>query len=152
MLVLPRKKNESIVINNNITVTVVDIRDDKVRLGIVAPQEVPVHRQEVYDAIHDQGGVIAAPLTVASKPPQDDPWETFRDDDPLIAAGNERRSRFLGGIAWTIREKCAKPVTLGEVAQTLIDAIQDSGIDLSQARSLDHLKELLVQRIKRHDV
>lgn len=52
MLVLSRKKNESIVINNDITVTVVEIRGDKVRLGIVAPREVPVHRQEVYDAIH----------------------------------------------------------------------------------------------------
>ena len=52
MLVLSRKKNESIVINNDITVTVVEIRGDKVRLGIVAPKEVPVHRQEVYDAIH----------------------------------------------------------------------------------------------------
>ena len=52
MLVMSRKKNESIVINNDITITVVDIRDDKVRLGIVAPRDVPVHRQEVYDAIH----------------------------------------------------------------------------------------------------
>src|SRR3954469_21595748 len=55
MLVLSRKKNESIVINNDITVTVVEIRGDKVRLGIVAPKEVPVHRQEVYDAIHGKG-------------------------------------------------------------------------------------------------
>src|SRR3954453_18090975 len=52
MLVLSRKKNESIVIDNNITVTVVEIRGDKVRLGIVLPKDVPVHRQEVYDAIH----------------------------------------------------------------------------------------------------
>lgn len=52
MLVLSRKSNESIVINNNIRVTVVEIRGDKVRLGIVAPKEVPVHRQEVYDLIH----------------------------------------------------------------------------------------------------
>ena len=51
MLVLSRKSNESIVINNNITVTVVEIRGDKVRLGIVAPKEIPVHRQEVYDQI-----------------------------------------------------------------------------------------------------
>src|SRR5580704_17409328 len=52
MLVLSRKKNESIVINNDITVTVVEIRGDKVRLGIVCPKEVPVHRQEVFEAIH----------------------------------------------------------------------------------------------------
>ena len=51
MLVLSRKKNESIVINDEITIVVVEIRGDKVRLGIEAPKEVPVHRREVYDAI-----------------------------------------------------------------------------------------------------
>jgi len=51
MLVLSRKKNESIVINNDIRIVVVEIRGDKVRLGVEAPREVPVHRHEVYDAI-----------------------------------------------------------------------------------------------------
>ena len=51
MLVLSRKKNESIVINNDITIVVVEIRGDKVRLGVEAPKEVPVHRNEVYEAI-----------------------------------------------------------------------------------------------------
>jgi carbon storage regulator len=73
MLVLSRKKNESIVINNDITVTVVEIRGDKVRLGIVAPKEVPVHRQEVYDAIHgkEQAEQNASPVVVSNKPPVD---------------------------------------------------------------------------------
>ena len=69
MLVLSRKKNESIVIDNNIVVTIVEIRGDKVRLGIVAPKDVPVHRQEVYDAIHGQNvtpQVAPAPLIVNS--------------------------------------------------------------------------------------
>ena len=68
MLVLSRKKNESIVINNDITVTVVEIRGDKVRLGIVAPKEVPVHRQEVFDAIHGKGGSEPTPTAVVGKP------------------------------------------------------------------------------------
>ncbi|HEX3725727.1 MAG TPA: carbon storage regulator CsrA [Pirellulales bacterium] len=51
MLVLSRKINETIIINDNIVITVVDIRGDKVRLGIEAPKDVPVHRREVYDAI-----------------------------------------------------------------------------------------------------
>ncbi len=54
MLVLSRKKNESIVIDDRIVVTIVDIRGDKVRLGIQAPQEVTIHRSEVYDAIKSQ--------------------------------------------------------------------------------------------------
>lgn len=51
MLVLSRKVGESIVIRDDIKICVVDVRGDKVRLGIEAPKEVPVHRQEVYDAI-----------------------------------------------------------------------------------------------------
>jgi len=60
MLVLSRQRDESIVIGDNVVVTIVDIRGDKVRLGIDAPQEVPVHRQEVYEAIQREnrlGGV-----------------------------------------------------------------------------------------------
>jgi carbon storage regulator len=53
MLVLSRKKNESIVINDDITIVVVEIRGDKVRLGVEAPKEIPVHRREVYDAIRN---------------------------------------------------------------------------------------------------
>jgi len=60
MLVLSRKKNESIVINNDITIVVVEIRGDKVRLGVEAPKEVPVHRREVYDAIHRQNNAPGA--------------------------------------------------------------------------------------------
>ena len=51
MLVLSRQRDESIIIGDNIVITIVDIRGDKVRLGIQAPKEIPVHRQEVYDAI-----------------------------------------------------------------------------------------------------
>jgi carbon storage regulator len=51
MLVLSRQRDESIVIGDNIVITIVDIRGDKVRLGIEAPNEVPVHRQEVFEAI-----------------------------------------------------------------------------------------------------
>jgi carbon storage regulator len=51
MLVLSRQRDESIVIGDKVVVTIVDIRGDKVRLGIQAPAEIPVHRQEVYEAI-----------------------------------------------------------------------------------------------------
>lgn len=51
MLVLSRQRDQSIIIGDNIVITIVDIRGDKVRLGINAPAELPVHRQEVYEAI-----------------------------------------------------------------------------------------------------
>tara|TARA_Y100000310_G_C20324275_1_gene642219 strand:- start:370 stop:720 length:351 start_codon:yes stop_codon:yes gene_type:complete len=51
MLVLSRQRDESLIIGEEIVITVVDIRGDKVRLGIDAPKEIPVHREEVYEAI-----------------------------------------------------------------------------------------------------
>ena len=65
MLVLSRKKNESIVINNDVVITVIEVRGDKVRLGIVAPRDVAVHREEVYEAIHGAKPPIAAPAKAA---------------------------------------------------------------------------------------
>ncbi|MFQ5731575.1 MAG: carbon storage regulator CsrA [Planctomycetaceae bacterium] len=60
MLVLSRQRDESIVIGDNIVVTVVDIRGDKVRLGIDAPKSITVHRQEVYDAIQQENSARSA--------------------------------------------------------------------------------------------
>ena len=51
MLVLSRQKDESIIIGDDVEVVIVDVRGDKVRLGITAPKDIPVHRREVYDAI-----------------------------------------------------------------------------------------------------
>lgn len=58
MLVLSRKRNERIMVGDEIAITVVDIRGDKVRLGIEAPKMVPVHRSEVYAAIHRPAGQL----------------------------------------------------------------------------------------------
>lgn len=61
MLVLSRHRDESIIIGDDIVLTIVDIRGDKVRIGIDAPQSVPVHRREVYDAIKREEAKRAAP-------------------------------------------------------------------------------------------
>lgn len=58
MLVLSRHRDESIIIGDDIVITVVDIRGDKVRLGIQAPTEIPVHRQEVYEAIQRENAQL----------------------------------------------------------------------------------------------
>jgi carbon storage regulator len=59
MLVLSRQRDETIMIGDDIEVTVVDIRGDKVRLGINAPKEIAVHRKEVYDAIRRENRAAA---------------------------------------------------------------------------------------------
>ncbi|MBM4095495.1 MAG: carbon storage regulator [Planctomycetes bacterium] len=69
MLVLSRKKDESIVINGSIVVTIVEVRGDKVRLGIVAPREVSVHRSEVIEAIEARLMPAVDPLVADPVPP-----------------------------------------------------------------------------------
>lgn len=54
MLVLSRTKNQEIMIGDNIRITVIEIRGDKVRLGITAPRDVAVHRHEIFEAIKDE--------------------------------------------------------------------------------------------------
>lgn len=71
MLVLSRKKNEEIVINDNITIVVIEIRGDKVRLGIEAPKETPVYRREVFDAIRREAASQANASPETSSPEDD---------------------------------------------------------------------------------
>ena len=102
MLVLSRKKNESIVINNDITVVVVEIRGDKVRLGIEAPKEVPVHRREVYDAIQEneatQSEVASPELDAAEESEAAESETTF---DTASAQNYFVALHFPSGNPWT---------------------------------------------------
>ena len=77
MLVLSRQRDESIIIGDNIVITIVDIRGDKVRLGIEAPTEIPVHRQEVYEAIQRENSQKTDPNVDTKKPvsPESGPIE-----------------------------------------------------------------------------
>lgn len=88
MLVLSRKKNESIVINKDITVTIVEIRGDKVRLGIVAPTIIPVHRQEIFEAIHGK----PAPEPVALVPLLSPEQERVHADCPTCTCAPPKTS------------------------------------------------------------
>ena len=54
MLVLSREKDESIMIGDEVKITITDIRGNKVRIGVTAPKSIPVHRQEIYDAIQNR--------------------------------------------------------------------------------------------------
>lgn len=65
MLVLTRKKNESIIIGDHIQVTIVDVRGDQVKIGIEAPRSVSVHREEIYRAIQDENRKSALDVDIA---------------------------------------------------------------------------------------
>jgi len=88
MLVLSRKKDESIVINNDITIVVVEIRGDKVRLGVEAPKEIPVHRREVFEAIARGEPVDAGP---SSTTPSVAAADTGRDVNAASSSPAESR-------------------------------------------------------------
>lgn len=68
MLALTRKKGESIVINDDITIVIVEIRGDKVRLGFEAPRNVTIHRQEIYNAITSSKGPVRGRSPASTHP------------------------------------------------------------------------------------
>ena len=79
MLVLSRKKDETIMIGDEVEITIVDVRGDKVRLGITAPKNIPVHRREVYDAIQREKKAAAESQNhveeESKKSPEEEPQE-----------------------------------------------------------------------------
>jgi carbon storage regulator len=66
MLVLSRQRDESIMIGDDVEIVIVDVRGDKVRLGITAPKQIPVHRREIYDAIQREKAQKAGDETPAT--------------------------------------------------------------------------------------
>ena len=78
MLVLSRQRDESIMIGDDVEITIVDVRGDKVRLGITAPKCIPVHRREIYDAIQREkngegAGAKEAPVAAKNPKPKAEP-------------------------------------------------------------------------------
>jgi carbon storage regulator len=91
MLVLSRQRDETIMIGDNVQVTVVDIRGDKVRLGITAPREIQVHRKEVYEAIKRENEQAAKlrPDDVADVGDQNVPEGNNNHDQSRRTEGDE---------------------------------------------------------------
>lgn len=94
MLVLSRYRDESIMIGDNIVITVVDIRSDKVRLGIAAPIEISVHRQEVFEAIQRENRALAKPQDAVA----------VQQDLMRLARRGIRPGRYGGGDAGPVAD------------------------------------------------
>lgn len=108
MVVLSRKKNESVTIGDNIIVTVIEIRGDKVRLGIEAPRDMPLHRKEVYDAIRGYQPAAESSSGSAVAPNEVRPLDKF---DRLAAALQAR-------LAVSVKR------------EIVVQALQEAGIEL----------------------
>ena len=107
MLVLSRQRDETIMIGDEVEITVVDIRGDKVRLGINAPRHIQVHRKEVYDAIkrENQQAANLKPQDVSEVMPKDaEQVEGDKQDrsgqegNPSCPSDKIRRSRYSNGL------------------------------------------------------
>jgi carbon storage regulator len=107
-MVITRKRDESIVIGDNIVVTVIDIRGDKVRLGIELPADMPLHRKEVYDAIrrHDAATPTPSPSSSAAPPPH------------IAQPQADKLDRFVA----ILEVKVGVPITRAIVVQALREA------------------------------
>lgn len=113
MLVLSGHKNESVMIGNDIKLTVVDIRGDKVRLGIAAPQDVPVHRLEVFDAIRlENAGAIISPDR--SRNTEEQLTEMARDRGLLLNGEALRQIEALSQLFETMIACGRQKVAVGE--------------------------------------
>ena len=112
MLVLSRHRDESIMIGDDIVITIVDIRGDKVRLGINAPTDIPVHRQEVYDAIQREN----------RKASQTDPKEHARSSARKRAGRSSVRGEELDSWPelWRVRHRGIKLATTWPQCRELV--------------------------------
>ena len=132
MLVLTRSIDESIVINGDIIVTVVEVRGDKVRLGITAPREIPVHRSEVHEAISG--------------------WHSAEDGDDKEPTENETttnvhltapQTAFLDAICESLERQGGEPVSRDTVIGLILAGVREMGVDLCGAADTAELVSML---------
>ena len=118
MLVLSRKRNESIVIDDNVIVTIVDIRGEDVRLGIEAPKEIPVHRQEVHDAIQkakEAEEITCSKPCVSESDCSSSSWD-FRSTELTVILSRRSQSRPAPG--WPRSQPKSSPQNPGSPGST----------------------------------
>jgi carbon storage regulator len=130
MLVLSRKKGESIVISDDVVITVIDIRGDKVRIGVEAPLEVPVHRREVFDIIRQS---MNQPAIEPVRPAG------------LTLAG--RHIRLIDRLREALRGRSGMDLTRQEVLDAVLDGIEQCEQALREADSQEDLISLLSDKI-----
>lgn len=130
MLVITRKKGEAVVIGDEITVTVVEIRGDKVRLGFQQPRALSLHRLEVYEAIRSQlqprrepeAPVASADVTTPSAP------RTSEPDDRVIL--NDRQVAAIDRFRESVRAGCGAELSREEAIEMILTTFEEAGRNL----------------------
>lgn len=141
MIVISRKVNEQIVINDEISIMVVEIRGDMVRLGIEAPREVPVHRGEIYDAIRQ------------SEPRRSNDGRGDGGPDRRLSRGAElspEHAALLDRLAAEAAARLRRPITRDQMLAAILDAVRELDLDWSRLERLEELPPLLLSAAAEH--
>jgi len=144
MLVMTRKRDESILVDRNIEITVVEIRGDKVRLGVSAPKEVPVHRREVYESIHG----IAAGFAEASGN-QAAPQSAGRDsEETALVAVEANQLALLDRLRQAIHDETGAAPRRDETLGAILAAFDEARDAIGRPFSLEQLQASIAAALK----
>ena len=144
MLVMTRKRDESILVDGNIEITVVEIRGDKVRLGVRAPKEVPVHRREVYEAI--LGGFES----LANASPADAalaPRKSATEEAALVWVSAPQLA-LLDRLRQSIRDESGAAPRREQALGAILAALDEAQDALGNPPTLENLRASIVAAIK----
>ncbi len=144
MLVMTRKRDESILVDRNIEITVVEIRGDKVRLGVSAPKEVPVHRREVYESIHGIAEGIAEASRAATSPPA----AGRESEEPALVAVEANQLALLDRLRHAIRDESGEAPRRDETLGAILAAFDEARDAISRPFSLEQLQASIAAALK----
>lgn len=143
MLVMTRKRDESILVDRNIEITVVEIRGDKVRLGVNAPKEVPVHRREVYESIHG----IAAGFAETSQNPAS-PQLAGRESEETALVVEADQLALLDRLRHAIRDETGAAPRRDETLAAILAAFDEARDAIGRPFSLEQLQASIAAALK----
>jgi carbon storage regulator len=137
VIVITRKVNEQIMIGDQLSIMVVEIKGDMVRLGIEAPREVPVHRGEIYRAIHRN-----SPRALHDAPAPDRVQPR--------AELSSRHAALLDRLAAEAAGRLGRPITRDQMLAAILDAVGELDLDWSRLERLEGLPPLLLSAAAEH--
>jgi carbon storage regulator len=144
MLVMTRKRDESILVGRDIEIVVVDIRGDKVRLGINAPRELPVHRREVFESIYE-----AVETSPSSSPRETKPASGGPDSGAASAIGLPgSQFALLDRVRETIGAQSGAAPSREQIVIAILSAVREAQEAFGEPATLEQLKSSIVAAIK----